>query len=109
MQVIARIRYEGGLLMLPSRTPYDVETLLENLDWYTARHREVQLEIDRHHWRVVRGSAEDGACTQCRDARATLTFVNGTRVPLCPGCARAAVSSRFAHWPPDAARRAHVG
>jgi hypothetical protein len=109
MQVIARIRFEGGLLMLPSRTPYDVETLLEHLDWYAGRHHDVQLEIDRHHWRVERGGAEDGECMQCRAARPALTFVNGRRVPLCSGCARSAVSSRFAHWPPEAVRRAHAG
>ncbi len=95
--------------MLPSRTPYDVETLLENLDWYTARERQVQLEIDRHRWQVVRGAADESECMQCRHARPTLTFVNGRRVPLCTGCARSAVSSRFAHWPPEPVRRAHVG
>lgn len=87
------------MLMLPSRTPYDVEILLENLDWYTAAHRAVQLEIDRHRWRVEHGSASRrDACARCRRG-ATLTFVDGARVSLCTSCARAAVSSRFADWP----------
>jgi len=97
---MTRIRFKGGMLMLPSRTPYEIETLLENLDWYAARHREVQLDIDQHHWRVESGTVPDGdGCAQCRHARATLTFVNGIRVPVCQSCARLAVGSGFAHWP----------
>ena len=96
MHAIARIHFDGGILMLPSRTPYEIETLLENLKWYTGRHRKVQLEIDSHHWRVEDGEKE---CAQCRDAHATLTFVNGSRVSVCPNCARAALGSRFALWP----------
>jgi len=100
MNAIARIRFDGGMLMLPSRTPYEIETLLENLDWYTARHRAVQLEIDRHHWRVEHKAASDGdGCAQCHRGRPTLTFVNGARVSLCQSCARTAVGSRFAQWP----------
>ncbi len=100
MHAIARIRFAGGMLMLPSRTPYEVELLLENLDWYAARDHAVQLEIGGHHWRVVRGSADAPAtCARCRRARATLTFVDGKEVPLCGGCARTAVGSRFTEWP----------
>lgn len=101
MYVIARIRFDGGMLMLPSRTPYDIELLLESLDWYTARHHAVQLEIGGHHWRVVRGSGKDPEpCARCHRVRATLTFVNGAQVPLCAGCARNAIASRFSEWPP---------
>ncbi len=108
MHAIARIRFDGGMLMLPSRTPYEIELLLENLDWYTARHEAVQLEIDNHRWRVAHESADATEdCARCHRARATLAFVNGNRVPLCAACARAAVGSRFADWPrPEPARRA---
>src|SRR6266446_2248137 len=100
MHAIARIRFDGGMLMLPSRTPYEIELLLENLDWYTARHEAVQLEIDNHRWRVAHGSSDRvEECARCHRARATLTFVNGGRVPLCVACARVAVGSRFADWP----------
>jgi hypothetical protein len=100
MHAIARIHFEDGILMLPSRTPYEIETVLENLEWYTGRHRTVQLEIDSHHWRVEHGaSPEEKECAQCGKARATLTFVNGNRVSVCPTCARAALGSRFACWP----------
>ena len=100
MHAIARIQFEGGILMLPSHTPYEIETLLENLDWYTGRHRAVQLEIDSHRWRVEHGTAPDETeCAQCRHARATLTFVNGSRISLCSGCARASLGSRFTLWP----------
>src|SRR5436309_8554610 len=78
MHAIARIRFDGGMLMLPSRTPYEIELLLENLDWYTARHEAVQLEIDNHRWRVAHGSSDTvEECARCHRARATLTFVNG--------------------------------
>src|SRR5438309_4903520 len=108
MHAIARIRFDGGMLMLPSRTPYEIELLLENLDWYTARHEAVQLEIDNHRWRVAHGSSDMvEECARCHRARATLTFVNGSRVSLCVACARVAVGSRFAEWPrPEPARRA---
>jgi hypothetical protein len=97
------------MLMLPSRTPYDVELLIESLDWYAAREREVGLEIDHHHWRVHSRSEGNESCAQCQRGRATLTFVNGSRVPVCASCARAAVSARFAHWPrPDPQRLANA-
>jgi hypothetical protein len=96
---IARIRFDGGMLMLPSRTPYDIELLIENLDWYTARYHAVQFEIDRSRWQVVHEPAEKGeGCARC-ERGAVLTFVSGTRVPLCASCARAAMSTRFADWP----------
>jgi hypothetical protein len=110
MHVIARIRFQGGMLMLPSRTPYDVETLVENLDWYTARHRRVQLVIGHHRWWVEHGADEDaGPCRQCGRARPTLTFVNGSRVGVCAACVRAAVSSRFAYWPRERPPFARAG
>jgi hypothetical protein len=100
MHAIARICFKGGMLMLPSRTPYEIETVLENLAWHTARDREVELNIDWHHWRVEYGTVPDGAgCARCCHARAALTFVNGIRVPVCRSCARLAVGSGFAHWP----------
>jgi hypothetical protein len=100
MHAIARIHFGDGILMLPSGTPYEIETLLENLEWYTGRHRTVQLEIGNHHWRVEHGAPPDGKeCARCSKARATLTFVNGSHMSVCPGCARAALGSRFASWP----------
>lgn len=95
---IARIRFDGGMLMLPSRTPYDIELLIENLDWYTARHPAVHLEMDRSRWQVVHEPAEKGkGCARC-ERGAVLTFVSGIRVPLCASCARAAISTRFVDW-----------
>lgn len=100
MRAIARIRFKGGVLMLPSRTPYDLETVLENLEWYAARDRTVQLELDGHHWWVDHGGVpNDGGCGQCRGARAAFTFVNGIHVRVCRRCARAGLASRFAEWP----------
>ena len=94
------------MLMMPSRTPYEIEQVLESVDWYAARHRHVQLEIDRHHWVVEHGASDGEGCSLCHRARATFTFVNGMRVPVCASCARAAVASRFAHWPrPDVVTR----
>lgn len=99
MRAIVRIRFEGGMLMLPSRTPYDVEILLENLECYAARYRGVDLEVDGRHWRVERGDEHGDVCARCARARAALTFAQGARVSVCRGCARVAVSTRFAEWP----------
>jgi hypothetical protein len=109
MRIIARIRFAGGMLMLPSRTPYDIEILLENLEWYATRYGGVRLELDRHHWGVERGAEDGEVCARCRRGRAELTFVNGTRVPVCRGCVRAGVASLFANWPEPALRRVAAG
>jgi hypothetical protein len=108
---MTRIRFKDGMLMIPSRTPYDIEMVLENLDWYAAQHHEVELDVDRHHWRVESGTVPDGdGCAQCHHARATLTFVNRIRVPVCASCVRLAVASGFAHWPrPELSRIAEDG
>ena len=97
---IAYIRFTGGMLMLPSRTPYEIETLFETLTWYAMRYHAIQFELARHHWRVEHGTVPKGSgCAQCGGARAVLTFVNGIRVPVCARCARVGVGSAFAHWP----------
>ncbi len=99
--MIARIHFEGGLLMLPSQTPYEIENVLESLEWYAGRQGNVGVEIDGQHWRVEqRVTAGSDQCRHCRNAPATLTFVHGRRVAVCEGCARAALGSRFASWPP---------
>ena len=97
MNVIARIHFKGGMLMLPACTPYEIQVLLENLDWYATRYRGVQLEIDRHFWRVEPGLKTSATCAKCQ-RRGTLTFVNGACVVVCSYCARDAVGSRFADW-----------
>ena len=94
MKKNARIRLDGGLFMLPCQTPYELETVLDSLAWYASRQGKVQLELDGHHWSVEHGvDAENNLCAGCHSARATLTFVNGARLAVCPPCARATLSS----------------
>jgi hypothetical protein len=100
----ARIRFDGGLFMLPCQTPYELETVLDSLEWYASRQGQVQLEVDGHHWSVEHGAEDEHVCAGCHRARATLTFVNGTRLAVCPACARATLSS-----PPQRVPRPHGG
>jgi hypothetical protein len=105
MKKNARIRFDGGLFMLPCQTPYELETVLDSLGWYASRQGKVQLELDGHHWSVEQGAdPENNLCAGCRSARATLTFVNGTRLAVCSACARATLSS-----PPPRVPRPHGG
>jgi hypothetical protein len=87
----ARVWFHGGSLLLPARTPYERELLLEHVDLSVRRHGRVRLELDERRWHVSRNSFEQSTpCTVCHEHRCGLTFAVGAR-RLCLRCARAAV------------------
>lgn len=76
---IARVAYEGGILMLPSKSPYEREVLLETIDWYARQHGRVRLQWNEHEW-LVRISARETIepCSSCHDERPGLRFANNS-------------------------------
>src|SRR5437762_1936538 len=64
MRRTARIIYTGGMLMLPARTPYDFEQILDALDWYSAHHGGVRFQFDGHDW-LVRRPLQHGVSCGC--------------------------------------------
>ena len=87
-------------MFLPSDSPYEIEILLDHVDWYAKRHGQVLLEIDRYEW-IVRAPRDETpeACSVCHTRLTSLTFVNGSRVRLCTSCARKEVAAKAIRWP----------
>ena len=93
--MIARIRFDGGMLMLPAHTPYDCEELAATLDWYAGQYARVRLELDGGDWLVTRAPVRaKPACSGCSGAGAALIFGPGARTALCAACVRRVVGER---------------
>jgi len=106
MRGTAHISDPDGVLMLPAKSPYELEVLLDQIDWYAKLHGHVRLRLNRHEWRV--STKRDGAgkaCASCHAAWPGLTFVRDARVRLCARCARQELCPDAAHWPWRSGRR----
>lgn len=65
---VVKLHFAGGVLLLPSRTPYEREVLFESIAFYARRHGGAELELRKLPQRVtaVRAAADDhcGSCGQ---------------------------------------------
>jgi hypothetical protein len=91
---MARILYldghpDGGELILPGRTGYDVELLVEYTQWFAHRYGEVCLVLENRVWLVNALSGRAATCIGCHQRRAELCFEGGAgEVWLCLHCAQ---------------------
>ena len=107
MRGIARIRYKGGMLMLPAQTPYDREELFSRLDWCAGYYPSVRFELNGSHWTVSRASVsgETKACRGCDGRCTTLVFASGGRGVFCVRCMRLMAEHPGSRRPPASSQR----
>jgi hypothetical protein len=86
MRGIARIVFQHGGLILPSKTPYDRQLVLEHVAQYAKRHGLVRLSINRAEWTVAVADVHTDACAVCREQADNLVYTRGGR-RLCHPCA----------------------
>jgi hypothetical protein len=72
---------------MPSHTPYERETLIEQLEAATRRYGSARLLVDRQDWRVSFSTQLRVLCTQCKRPVGTLTYRHAGTT-LCTSCAR---------------------
>jgi len=87
---MARILHpDGGELMLPGYTGYDVEFLLEYSQWCAHRYGEVWLELASRAWLINALSGRTATCIGCHERRANLCFNDGGGdLQFCTRCAQ---------------------
>lgn len=88
MKGVARISHPNGGMILPAKSPYDLELVIEHVDLYAKRHGRVHLELNRRDWLVTMRNGElPGVCTACDQRLDSLTYANGVG-RLCGRCVR---------------------
>lgn len=90
MKDMAHISFEGGGLIVPARTPYERQLLIEHLEVATNRHGHVRLDINRQRWTVSVNGGAGEPCTICARSPDHLTYRRDAR-SLCRHCARSAL------------------
>jgi hypothetical protein len=84
---IARIHMDGGALLLPARTPYEREVVLDHVRHRLRLHGFVQLEMNGRRCRVEPVAAASGAtCAGCARRVGGLACRLGAQL-LCIDCA----------------------
>ncbi len=95
MNGLARISYPNGPsgdLTLPAQTTYELEVLLDHVQWYVRRYGQVRIQLESAEWSVTRCGDDDVApCALCMTHLPDLCFENGSRIRLCQRCARSEV------------------
>lgn len=90
MSGIARISFQGGGLIIPSKTPYERQLLFEHVAQYAKRHGRVRVELDRQRWTVTAVDDRSQVCEICNQRPDNLSYVSQAR-SLCHPCARRAL------------------
>ena len=91
MKGIAQIRFQGGGIFLPVKTPYEREVLFEYADQCAKRHGQVRLEVGRHECTVSSRTDIPVTCAECTERLDHLSYAFGGRT-LCRFCARQALN-----------------
>lgn len=86
MKDVAHISFEGGGLILPVRTPYEHEVLMEHLEVSTRRHGSIRLDLHRRRWNISMSDGADDPCTSCTRPVDSVTYRFEAR-SLCGPCA----------------------
>jgi hypothetical protein len=88
MKGVARISDTGGGVVMPARSPYDRELLLDCLRQRLHRNASVRLELDGRRWSVTLLAGQPlPDCARCQRA-ARLYGINDARAggPVCAAC-----------------------
>ena len=88
MRGVARISDAGGGIVMPARSPYDRELLLDCLRQRLHRNASVRLELDGRRWSVTLPDVPPRPdCARCRRV-ARLYGINDARAggPVCVAC-----------------------
>ena len=83
---VAHISFEGGGLILPVRTPYQHEVLMEHLEVSTKRHGAVRLDLHGRRWNIAVNDGPAEPCTTCTLPADNVTYRFEAR-SLCRPCA----------------------
>ena len=90
MNSIAHISFPGGGLVVPSRTPYERELLVEHTEAAAKRHGAVHLLLDSRCWTIAPTDRPVDPCTSCSGRPGRLTYRLEGRA-FCGQCARNAL------------------
>jgi len=91
---LARISFNGGVLVMPAQNGYDRELIFEAAEFYARRHGQARLELNRKELLVSATNQHPAnACALCAQPTGPLTFA-AKQDRYCPRCARKAVGSR---------------
>jgi len=90
MDGMARIFHpDGGELMLPGYSGYDVGLLLEYTQWCAHRYGQVWIELASRVWLINALSGRSATCMGCHERRADLCFNGGVgELWFCTRCAQ---------------------
>ncbi len=75
---VAHISFDGGGLILPVKTPYERELLVEHVEASTKRHGRVRLEVGRDQWVISRQSGAREVCAVCSQWPENLSYPTGS-------------------------------
>jgi hypothetical protein len=83
---IAKISDDGCIVLLPADTPYDLQAVLDEVDWRATRHGPLRVELNSRVWRVDAPGAEPTLCGVCGRAL-RVRYVNDSQTAFCVTCA----------------------
>src|SRR5262245_57797934 len=85
---VARISFQGGCLLMPSKNSYDRELVFEQAEFYARRHGTATLEVSRRQMQISPANpAANHSCSACAERLDRLTFAVAGR-EFCSRCAR---------------------
>ncbi len=90
MNDTAHITFKGGGLILPVRTPYERELLVEYVEASVKRHGCLLLEVNRRHWTISKSNGPRAVCALCSQWPDEFTYPGGSTGRFSVVSARAA-------------------
>jgi len=94
---IARLCYRDGELLVSVHTPYDVDNLLDQVDWYTHRYGDIRLELGAECWVVSTPKDRRRRCPECSTEQGDLVFTDGDQ-RLCRSCGQQVLRTAVDGW-----------
>jgi hypothetical protein len=90
MNEIAHLFYRGGGLVLPAKTPYEREVLVECIEVTTKRHGNLRIEVDGRSWTIRLSNGARSVCDSCSQWPNDLSYPGGSSGGLSVVSSRAA-------------------
>ncbi len=87
MHGIAKLKFSGGERLMPARSGYDRELVLDEAESCARRHGEVRLELSSVALLIRPARAPIAACAQCQRQIDRVDFTVGAQ-HLCRRCVR---------------------
>ena len=82
----AKVSDKDCILLLPADTPYDIQALVDEVDWRATRRGPIRVELNRSVWLVDATRAQSRACAVCKRP-IRIEYVTGSRSAVCGACA----------------------